>query len=82
MGCSPWGHKESDMTEQLSTHLGTAQEVCVVSSSPRDDALATFCPRLQLMSNLRGAVFEALGRYPVPLHIFIRLFECLSGLDS
>ena len=19
-GCSPWGHKESDMTEQLSTH--------------------------------------------------------------
>ena len=82
VGCSPWGHKESDMTEQLSTHLGTAQEVCVVSSSPRDDALATLCPRLQLMSNLRGAVFEALGRYPVPLHIFIRLFECLSGLDS
>ena len=20
MGCNPWGHKESDMTEQLSTH--------------------------------------------------------------
>ena len=23
MGCSPWGHKESDMTEQLSTHAHT-----------------------------------------------------------
>ena len=20
-GCSPWGHKESDMTERLSTHI-------------------------------------------------------------
>ena len=23
MGCSPWGHKESDMTEQLSMHTHT-----------------------------------------------------------
>ena len=23
-GCSPWGHKESDMTEQLSTHIVTS----------------------------------------------------------
>ena len=23
MGCSPWGHKESDTTERLSTHTHT-----------------------------------------------------------
>ena len=23
MGCSPWGRKESDMTERLSTHART-----------------------------------------------------------
>ena len=26
MGYSPWGHKESDMTEQLSTHSRTSRE--------------------------------------------------------
>ena len=26
MGYIPWGHKESDMTEQLSTHSRTSQE--------------------------------------------------------
>ena len=30
MGYIPWGHKESDMTEQLSTHSRTSQE-----ASPR-----------------------------------------------
>ena len=62
---------QREMTEQLSMYHGTAQEVCAASSSHRDDALVTVCPSLQLISNLRGVVFEALGQYPVPLHIFI-----------
>ena len=31
VGCSPWGHKESDMTEQLREH---AQPVCQCSPPP------------------------------------------------
>ena len=28
VGCSPWGSKESDMTEQVNTHTHTALKMC------------------------------------------------------
>ena len=30
-GCSPWGHKESDMTEQLSTAQQSRKDYCMYS---------------------------------------------------
>ena len=41
-GCSPWGHKESDMTERLSTAQGRS------SRSGQEDpgSLTIQCPRL------------------------------------
>ena len=30
-GCSPWGHKESDMTEQLSTAQQSSKNYCLHS---------------------------------------------------
>ena len=35
MGCSPWGHRESDMTERLTRqlHLQDPQGLCLQSAS-------------------------------------------------
>ena len=37
MGCSPWGHKESDTTEQLSLSAvrnASAKQICQLARSP------------------------------------------------
>ena len=33
LGCSPWGHKESDMTERLSTYAQSCREAQVRRST-------------------------------------------------
>ena len=37
MCCSPWGHKELDMTEWLNNHLRASQVVLVVKSPPANE---------------------------------------------
>ena len=52
-GYSPWGHKESDMTEQLSTHTHTRVKL------PRFEftLLFTLCGTLDKLLDLSGSLF-------------------------
>ena len=58
MGYSPWGHKESDMTEQPSTQTHTAQPFNHSSLFIKSVASAVACPFHKAVKRNRSPVVE------------------------
>ena len=62
MGCGPWGHKESDMTEQLTHKVKRSESHSVVSDSLQPRGLHT--PWILQDRTLDGWPFHSPGDLP------------------
>ena len=73
-GCSRWGHKELDTTEQLNAHIGTDIQILAVGIWPG-------CSERLLFSVLSLCYFKVIRRIEVVLliHFLLRFVCCLCS---